>query len=313
MRGGLFKQIISSFAALTVVFIVLSGFGITSGYLKKLQGCAIDLEGFYFRRYKKIWPFFFITTIIGVIFERSIQGVEEGIMELTLLYGFLPNNCNSFSVNGVCWTLGTIFAFYILYPYISVFLKNRNRAWGALICSIVVMFLSEHLFLTEVFVRTPYLNRSNVLFSLPFFLSGCMLSIYQNEIAAFVKQKKLICTAACVLLTCLLLFSQNEFQNVQLADYKYWALGVLWIGYTLGVDGRFFTNKIIYIISKYSMEIYLSHMIIRKVLGYLQLSRHIGDNLLTFVGELFILMCGTLLFAKIVDMFLNLIYKRIKQ
>lgn len=61
------------------------------------------------------------------------------------------------------------------------------------------------------------------------------------------------------------------------------------------------------------MEIYLSHMIIRKALGYLHLSQLIGDNLFTFIGELFILVCGTLFFAKTVDTFLNMIYKRINK
>lgn len=307
---GQFEGIIDSFRALTVVFMVLSGFGITSGYLKRFQDGSIDLEGFFFRRYQKIWPFFCVTTIIGVVFEGTVQGVEEGLMELSLLYGFLPNNCNSLSVNGVCWTLGTIFAFYIFFPFISVLLKNKKRAWMAFAGSIVIMLLMGNLFLTEKFVRTPYINHTNFLFSLPFFLSGCLLSIYQEQISAYIIRHEKIMSVLCAVITATLLLTGDEYLGINVVIYKYWLLGLIWVGFSMGMNNILFTNKIIKLISKYSMEMYLSHLIIRKALGFLHLSYLLGDNIIIYLLEFLILICGTLCFSVIVDTFLKIVFKR---
>ena len=308
--GERLERVINSFAGLTIVFFVLSGFGISAGYLSRFQSGKIDLEGFYFRRYKKIWPFFFVVTFIGVVFEHNVSGVEEGIMELSLLYGFLPNNGNVFAVNGVCWTLGTIFAFYVLYPFISVLLTKRRRAWGALVVSIVLMFTMEYYFLTDKFVITPFLNRSNILYSLPFFLSGCILSIYQNEVVSLVKGREKICDIICVLATVILLLSKDQVYGIHLVDYKYWLLGVIWIAYALGTDRKWLTNIVMKTISRYSMEIYLSHMIFRKAIGYLHISSRLGNNAVSFSLEYILVLCSALCFAKVIDNLNRMIAKR---
>ena len=39
-----------------------------------------------------------------------------------MLFGFLPNN--TLSTIGVAWTLGAIFAFYIIFPFMEMYLSH---------------------------------------------------------------------------------------------------------------------------------------------------------------------------------------------
>ncbi len=95
---------------------MISGFGIFCGYYEKFKNGSIDLNSFYTKRYKKILPFFITLILIDVIMERSLDHVIQGLTEATLVFGLLPNNQPD--VIGVCWTLGVIFLFYMLFPFV---------------------------------------------------------------------------------------------------------------------------------------------------------------------------------------------------
>ena len=84
---------------------------------------GVDLETFYFKRYAKILPFFGFLLIIALLIEPSLTNFYEATMEVTLLYGLLPNN--TMNVLGVCWTLGVIFLFYLMFPAVTVLMKSR--------------------------------------------------------------------------------------------------------------------------------------------------------------------------------------------
>ena len=121
--GGsfVFERFIPSLTWLVYLFLMISGFGMCVGYLNKFQSGAVDLEAFYKKRYVKILPFFALLLVIALVMEHSISTVYEISIEILLLHGLLPNN--AVSVIGVCWTLGVIFLFYLLFPPFSVLMK----------------------------------------------------------------------------------------------------------------------------------------------------------------------------------------------
>lgn len=317
--GGCLDKVISEWVLLVIPFMILSGFGICAGYLEKLDGGQISLEAFYVRRYQKILPFFLVTTIIGVVAEHSLRGVAEGIIELSLVFGFLPNNSNCFNVNGVCWTLGTIFAFYLLFPFISILLKNKRRAWLALAASVIVQFLCEMLFMTEVFVTENYLNRSNILYSSAFFLTGGMLYLYREEIEQFVKGKRDIQCGSrqwCILFVCIVAtivyyLTPDMLFSVSINDQKVLLVFTLWCVYAIGAKSIVLNNCVVKMISKYSMEIYLSHMIVLKVLRILKVTQIMNKNIPSFIIMFVLLMVVTLVFVLFVNFGIACIRRRI--
>lgn len=312
---GLIDRLFSAWALLVIPFMILSGFGICAGYLKKFQQGKISLERFYARRYSKILPFFMVTTGIGVAAEHSIRGLSEGIMELSLVFGLLPNNSNCFEVNGVCWTLGTIFAFYLLFPFISVLLKNKKRAWLALAASLVIQFLCETLFMTDVFVLDGYLNRSNVLYSLSFFLMGGLLYLYRNEIESLVKGKKQqwLMMVICIAATIAYYLTADELLGVNIADQKVSLVFVLWCIYAISAKSHVLNNRGVKVVANYSMEIYLSHMIVLKALRILKVTESINKNFSSFLIMFVLLMFATTAFVIVVNYGISYIGRRVKR
>ena len=308
--------------------MMLSGFGICAGYLERFQTGGISLEKFYARRYSKVLPFFLVTTLIGVIAEHSLRGVAEGIIELTLVFGFLPNNSNCFNVNGVCWTLGTIFAFYLLFPFISVLLKNKKRAWLALVAATIVQILCEALFMTDGFVVDNYINRTNILYSMPFFLTGGLLYIFRGEICSFVKGraqsedivpkadgrykayacykkerlKQWYILLACIIATVLYYILPDMAFGISIIDQKTAFVFALWCVYAIGAKSFVLNNCVLKVIAKYSMEIYLSHMIVLRVLQILRVTELMNKSIMSFLIMAVLLLATTIGFILVVDL-----------
>lgn len=128
VRGGVLDKVIPSFDYLVYLFMIISGFGMCNGYYQKLKTGTYSIDAFYSKRYKRTVPFFALLILLNCVIEFTPKTVCEGLMEITMLFGFLPNN--TLSTIGVAWTLGAIFAFYIIFPFIVFLLyspKKRNN------------------------------------------------------------------------------------------------------------------------------------------------------------------------------------------
>lgn len=315
------NRIISSWSTLVNLFMILSGFGLCAGYLKSFQQGQINLEKFYARRYSKILPFFLVTTLLGVVAEHSLRGIAEGLLELSLLFGFLPNNSNSFNVNGVCWTLGTIFAFYLLFPFVSVLLKNKKRAWMALTASLVVQFLCKLPFMTESFGGAHHPDRTNILYSMAFFLTGGLLYLYREEIERLMRGKHAKChrkrqwivLLVCIVSTFAYYLTPDTAFGVSIVDQKAAFVFTLWCVYAVGAKSLLLNNHFVKTISKYSMEIYLSHMIVLRALIVFKATNIMDKSMASFVIMFVLLMFATMAFVMTVHFVIAWVEKNVNK
>ncbi len=310
--GTLADGIISQGVMLVAFFMLLSGFGLCAGYLDRFHNGTIDLESFYKRRYSKILPFFFLTTVVGVVAEMSLRGVAEGIIQLSLTFGLLPNNSNCFDVNGVCWTLGTIFAFYFIFPAFTVLLKSKRRAWLAFGASLVIQLLCETVFMTEVFVFEEYLNRSNVLYALTFFLTGGLLYLYRKKIENVFGGKntlrRMLLLAVCIAATAVFFITPDVVYTVTVVDQKATVVFALWCVYAIGAPKSYILNNPLFnLISKYSMEIYLSHMIVLKAVTISKIPDVLGNGAWQYLVVFVITVVGTLVFVAVANKGIKLV------
>ena len=171
IHGYLYDTVIPSMTLLVYLFIMISGFGMFCGYYERFKSGEINLNSFYARRYKKILPFFAVLIAIDVLIEHSLSHLLiEGLTELTLVFGLLPNNQPS--VIGVCWTIGVIFLFYMLFPFVIYLCWNKRRAIKAFAGSVILSLFCSIYSFTDKFVIEGFVARHINLYCAPWILGG---------------------------------------------------------------------------------------------------------------------------------------------
>ncbi|MFI3236459.1 MAG: acyltransferase [Lachnospiraceae bacterium] len=297
------EKVIASFDYLVYLFMILSGFAMFFSYYTKILQNNIRIQDFYIRRYKKIWPFFFCVVMLDMLVTATVDGVMEGILELTLLFGLLPNN--SLDIVGVGWTLGVIFLFYIMFPFFCFLLCTKTSAWISLIASIIIQFMCQIYFMTGDFVIEGYRNRSNFLFCMPYFIVGGIIYLYLEEIKLFCRQnkKKIIIISSCI--TILYYNTPSVFGGYSLLEWKLMLLYCSWITVAISMNYKAKKIDLLQLLSKISMEIYLSHMIFyRLVTGVIGDKYKISDvyRYCLTVLLVFLIMClSIVVFNKILN------------
>lgn len=298
--GVLTERIIPSFDYLVYLFMIISGFGMCNGYYQKLKDGNYDLNKFYSRRYKKTVPFFLILIIVNCILEFNRENIFEGLMEITMLFGFLPNN--SLSVIGVAWTLGAIFAFYIIFPFVVFLLNDKRKGIISLIVTLGITYMCQSYFMTEKFVTSNFTMRHSFLFCLPYFLSGGLIYLYRNELSATVNLHKRAVLLGCVILAVGYLLSPDEIGGFDMIVPKTLILYSAMVCAVLGEQNKWLSNRFTKFISEISMEMYLAHMVVFRVVEKLHIEKVCDNAILRYVITYFmvvlLLVVGMKLYRK---------------
>lgn len=298
--GVLTERIIPSFDYLVYLFMIISGFGMCNGYYQKLKDGNYDLNKFYSRRYKKTVPFFSILIIVNCILEFNRENIFEGLMEITMLFGFLPNN--SLSVIGVAWTLGAIFAFYIIFPFVVFLLNDKRKGIISLIVTLGITYMCQSYFMTEKFVTSNFTMRHSFLFCLPYFLSGGLIYLYRNELSATVNLHKRAVLLGCVILAVGYLLSPDEIGGFDMIVPKTLILYSAMVCAVLGEQNKWLSNRFTKFISEISMEMYLAHMVVFRVVEKLHIEKVCDNAILRYVITYFmvvlLLVVGMKLYRK---------------
>lgn len=260
-NGFIYSTFIPSFTHLVILFLMLSGYGMCAGYLRKFQDKSIDLEQFYIKRYKRLLPFFIFLILIGLIMKPGIHTLYDAFMECTMLYGLLPNN--ALTLIGVGWTVGVIFLFYLLFPAFTILLKNKKRAWTSLAISLFVVFMCNQWYFTDYYVNDLFTPRHNFLYCLPCFIAGGLVYLYNDSIINIMKMKwrwllLVVCVGGGVAYYAL----PSSFGGIDFLLLKNLVLFSMILVYFIGVDSIVLCNPVMNFLGNISMELYLCHMFI---------------------------------------------------
>lgn len=277
ISGFVYDNVIASFTNFVYLFMVISAFGLCCGYYERFQNNKMDYAIFYRRRFNKIFPFFALLVIIDIIFCHSISALYEGFGDLTMMFGFLPYP-NKISVIGVGWFIGLVFVFYLIFPFYCVLIKSKKSAWISFTLSIGLNIACTQYF---------DVGRYNILYSGCFFIAGGLVFLYRDTIK---RLKAYLVIPAQLLLICLyFLVGGNTFTWIMISS----SLLIT----AIAVEPKFLDNKVFKFVSGLSMEIYLSHMFIFRVLEKLKLNQIIGMGWTQYFLICFLVIAGTVLFA----------------
>ena len=255
IAGFAYNRIIPSFTDFTFLFMVISAFGMCCGYYDKVKAGKVDWNKFYGKRFSKVLPFFAVLVLLDVVMSPSVNSLIEGFADVTLLFGFLNKGI---SVIGVGWFLGLIFVFYLIFPFFCVLLENKRRAWGAFFISLVYNFICAEYF---------HVGKTNILYCSCFFLAGGLIYLYKDFL---IKINKWFVLGVVFIFILLYYVSHRNI---------YFCLGLFasMVIYGIISHGILLENRITRFFSTISMEIYLSHMVIFRIVEKTGLN-YLGGN-----------------------------------
>lgn len=295
----LYGSVIPFFTSFVYMFFTVSAFSMCCGYFnrfakkevlssngEKLIVSSFDTNSFYKKRYSRIWPFFALLVAIDVIMKPSISELYQAFADLTLAFNLLPNP--DISVIGVGWFLGLVFLFYMIFPWFAFLLQTKKRAWFAMVIALAFHIILVQYFLTSEFCTASQIGnaRHNMVFSFPFFMAGGLLYLYKDKLSFEKFSSKVIlllvaCAATIIYFTP---WAPKPFGE------KFLWIGIifiLWIMYAMSggiaIKGfKLLDNKVAKFLGEFSMEIYLCHMVMFRVIEKVHLDRFIHNNHLLY-------------------------------
>lgn len=295
LSGFLFEKVIGTAGNFTILFMMVSAFGMCCGYYEKFKAETINIETFYKRRYEKLWLFFALLCILDVVISPSANSVYEIFANLTMLQGLLPNP--QISVVGVSWTLAVIFVFYLLFPFFCFLLFSKKRAWFGFIIAGIYNILCQLYFFDEQHVLGSFMERENILYSAIFFMAGGLIYLYRDELERLKNNRIVAVIILAITASAYYFLSQNDLVMA--------IFSVAIIIFAITTDGKLGENKLIKKLSSISFEVYLSHMMIYRVLEKLKINHMFGLNAISYGVTAVLTLTGAIAFSYIAKVVLE--------
>lgn len=230
-----------------------------------------------------------------MVISPSADSVYEIFANLTMLQGLLPNP--QISVVGVSWTLAVIFVFYLLFPFFCFLLFSKKRAWLGFIIAGIYNILCQLYFFDEQHVLGNFMERENILYSAIFFMAGGLIYLYRDELERLKNNRIVAVIILAITASAYYFLSQNDLVMA--------VFSVAIIIFAITTDGKLGENKLIKKLSSISFEVYLSHMMIYRVLEKLKINHMFGLNAISYGVTAVLTLTGAIAFSYIAKVVLE--------
>ena len=285
LSGFVFTKLIPSFTNLVFLFMIISAFSMCCGYYERICENKISFDQFYKKRFLKILPFFGLLSLVDVVISPSKEALLELFANLTLCFGFLPN-AGDISVIGVGWFLGVNFVFYIIFPFYCFLLKNKSRAWAVLVLTYLFAVLCADYF---------GIGRRNILYDAVYLVCGGLIYLYRSPLAAFSRSHQPI-VGSLVVVFAAVYYVVGAYVMTTLCLYSSILI------YAMGASSKgLLSNRFAKYVSSISMEIYLCHMVIFRVVERIRLTHLFDNDLVSFAMTTVLTLVGSLVVASFIQ------------
>lgn len=283
LTGFIAERMIPSFTNFVFLFMTISAFGLCVGYYEKVKSGKMNWSDFYKKRYIKVLPFFSIVVLADIIFKHNIKALIEAIPNLTLTRGFFPNDISQI---GVAWFLGVIFVFYAVFPLFCCLISSKKSAWAFFAVSILLSFIVEKFY---------GIGRGNIIYCLPFLVAGGLIYLYLDKLQKI--KWYWILPGLVISVVAYYLIGGNTFTY-------------LWVSIVLLLQAvviRGGDNRVTSFLSGISMEIYLSHMVMFRMIEKLCLNTILGNGWIQYLITVVLVFASAACFSVVVRKIIKLI------
>lgn len=292
------------------LFFIISGFGICSSLDRMtVQDEKIKVRTFLKKRFLRILPQYYACLAILLLITPNAQYMNRtGLFDigthLIFIHNWFPRTHGS--INGVLWSMGTIFQFYFVAVFIYRALgKNKwLTCLGAIIVSVGAKIVIFHWILpgAETSLSEYFIYGRQIITALDNFVFGMVLCRILAE-SKEVKQKAVLCIGSIGILAVICWwiwqvetkspYSDNLFGYLWhtvfallLTVFMYLVCRMEW-----GFRGKI--SRIVLWISKYQYGIYIWHFVIAStLLSYsTAVQRILGHSFLAFAVCVSIICC----------------------
>lgn len=168
--------------------------------------------------------------------------------------------------------------------------------------------------MTDKFVVATFEPRRSLLFCLPYFIAGGLIYLYKEEIVILMKGRNGICGITCILLTVAYYCVSDEVNGFDLVAYKALVLYSIWFCCAIACKSKLMNNCFTKRISEYSMEMYLGHMVVFRVIQKLHLEKYFASGcmgyLVTYVSVVVLLVAGIAVYKRMISYVQAMISRR---
>ena len=214
----------------------------------------------------------------------------------------------SLSGIGVGWTLGVIFVFYFMFPFYVFLLSTKRRAWLTVIICFVLNWCC-----CNYYESVGETDGANFLFLAVYFVIGGVLYLYKNHIQEKVNR---VPTFAVLLVTAVItmtwyLIPAKEFSLF--FTVKTVILFAMWVVFAISQPMKLLGNSITKTLSQVSLEVYLSHMMIFRVVEKLKIADRINNGNVAYGVVLLLTIVLTIAFALIAKKAIDICFRRLEK
>ncbi|MCI8527549.1 MAG: acyltransferase [Lachnospiraceae bacterium] len=299
--GFLYNQFIGSLGNLVYLFMIISAFGMCCGYYEGILENRITVGEFYSKRYRKIWPCFAVLCFLDLAVSPGAEAVYEVFANLTLCFGLLPDK--HMSVIGVGWFLGLAFVFYLLFPFFCWLLSHKMRAWFSFGIAFLFHFLCKYYFKTDSI---------NICYSGVYFMAGGLIYLYRIPLEKAVGRYRWIFLSMC-LAGGAAAFVIGISMPVMLILFSFMVICTLGgkdqLGGVSEGKAKLLESRVAKLIGGFSMEIYLSHMLVFRVVERLGLLHMFSIDWLNYATVSCVVVSGSLVFSIVMKKGMQIIGK----
>lgn len=249
---------------------------------------------FYIRRFFRLSPAYYLVLLLAFMLSHYFEsGYHQlGLMQnnsylanypadfswnnfflhISYIFGLLPESSSSTLLSD--WSIGVEAQFYLIFPFLYIFLTRRQN-WLSLSC--ICLFSIILSLATRKYVLLHYIEPSLLSYQLPVFLLGCL--IYCGIYLAQSKWYKVSVVVMIIILCCYIIIVKYQGKK----GYELFFV-IMLISYSCSNSKlaimleNFFDNRLFKILANLSYGVYLIHDLILAVLGSLIVSKllHMG-------------------------------------